>query len=58
MILSYMGMQKFHITLSDLEFNLPSKTKIEHNLLLKQLRYYYHNEIKQSQDKNSLHYNE
>lgn len=53
-----MGMQKFHITLSDLEFNLPSKTKIEHNLLLKQLRCYYHNEIKQSQDKNSLHYNE
>ena len=36
-----MGVQKFHITLSDLEFNLPSKTKIEPNLLLKQLRYYY-----------------
>lgn len=53
-----MGMQKFHITLPDLEFNLPSKTKVEPNLLLKQLRYYYHNEIKQSQDKNSLHYNE
>ena len=31
-----MGMQKFHITLPDLEFNLPSKTKIELNLLLKQ----------------------
>ena len=47
-----MGMQKFHITLPDLELNLPSKTKVEPNLLLKQLRYYYHNEIKQSQDKN------
>lgn len=54
-----MGMQKFHISLSDLEFNLPIKTKIEPNLLLKQLlRYYNHNEIKQSQDKNSLHYND
>lgn len=57
-ILSYMGMQKFHITLPDLEFTLPSKSKIEANLLLMQLRYYYHNEIKQSQDKNSLHHNE
>lgn len=53
-----MGMQKFHITLSDLEFNLPSKTKVEPNLLLKQLRYYNRNEIKQSQDRNSLHYND
>lgn len=53
-----MGMQKFHITLPDLEFTLPSKSKIEANLLLMQLRYYYHNEIKQSQDKNSLHHNE
>jgi len=53
-----MGMQKFHINLPDLEFNLPNKAEIEPNLLLKQFRYYYHNETKQSQDKNGLHYNE